>query len=277
MKLQHHARVLDLSQPRVMGVLNVTPDSFSDGGQWQSVDDSLFAVEAMVHDGVDIIDVGGESTRPGADPVSVQQELDRVIPVIEAIRARFTHWISLDTSTPEVMRAGVAAGADMINDVRGLQRAGALAAAADCQVPVGLMHMLGQPKTMQEQPHYDDVVREVADFLQQRCAVAMAAGIAPSQLLIDPGFGFGKTFTHNLSLLRSLDALVALGYPVLVGLSRKSMLGEITGKPVHQRLAASVAAALYAVHKGASIVRVHDVAATVDALKVWHHMQTLQD
>lgn len=259
-----------------MGVLNVTPDSFSDGGLWQSLDTALYAVEQMVAAGVDVIDVGGESTRPGADPVSVAQEMDRVVPVVEAIRQRFDQWVSLDTSTPEVMRAGVQAGADMINDVRALQRPGALQAAVECQVPVGLMHMLGEPKTMQQEPHYEDVVAEVADFLQARCQAAIAAGLLQEQLLLDPGFGFGKTFTHNLQLLQALDELCALGYPVLVGLSRKSMLGEITGKPVADRLAASVSAALYAVRQGAAMVRVHDVAATVDALKVWQRIDTMK-
>jgi dihydropteroate synthase len=272
LKLQHGHRQLDLTHARVMGVLNVTPDSFSDGGQWQGIDAALYAAEAMVVAGVDIIDVGGESTRPGDDPVSVQQELDRVVPVIEAIRQRFAQWVSVDTSTPEVMRASVQAGADMINDVRALQREGALSAAAACQVPIGLMHMLGQPKTMQIQPDYQDVVLEVSAFLQQRCAAAVQAGIAPAHLLVDPGFGFGKTLTHNLHLLRALDQICALGYPVLVGVSRKSMLGEITGKPVSERLAASVSAALFAVKQGAAIVRVHDVAATVDALKVWRSL-----
>jgi len=258
-----------------MGVLNVTPDSFSDGGQWQSMDAALYGVEQMVAAGVDIIDVGGESTRPGADPVSVEQELDRVVPIVRAIRQRFDHWISVDTSTPEVMHAGVRAGADMINDVRALQRPGALVAAAECQVPIGLMHMLGQPKTMQQEPHYDNVVTEVASFLQGRCQAAIAAGISQEQLFIDPGFGFGKTLTHNLQLLYALPELCALGYPVLVGLSRKSMLGEITGKPVAERLPASVSAALYAVQQGAAMVRVHDVAATVDALKVWQSIRTI--
>lgn len=269
LKLKQGTRVLDLNQPRVMGVLNVTPDSFSDGGQWQSLDAALYAVAEMVAAGVDIIDVGGESTRPGADPVTVQQELDRVVPVIAAIRERFDHWVSVDTSTPEVMREAVVAGADMINDVRALQREGALSAAAECRVPVGLMHMLGQPKTMQQEPNYENVVREVSEFLQQRCAAAVAAGVAQEHLFLDPGFGFGKTLTHNLQLLRALDQICAMGYPVLVGLSRKSMLGEITGKPVSERLAASLSAALYAVRQGAVMVRVHDVAATVDALKVW--------
>lgn len=272
MQLQQGLRVLDLNQTRVMGVLNVTPDSFSDGGHWQTKDAALFAVEAMINDGVDIIDVGGESTRPGADQVSVQEELDRVIPIVSAIRSRFDHWISLDTSTPEVMRAGVDAGADMINDVRALQREGALEAAVQCQVPVGLMHMLGQPKTMQDQPYYDDVVKEVTSFLEARCKVAMTASIPRTQLCIDPGFGFGKTLTHNLQLLRNLRSLCALGYPVIVGMSRKSMLGEMTGKPIAERMPASISAALYAAQQGAHIVRVHDVAATVDALKVWQHI-----
>lgn len=276
MKLQHGKRELNLNQPRIMGVINVTPDSFSDGGQWQSLDATLHAVAHMVEAGVDIIDVGGESTRPGAEPVTEQQELDRVIPVIAAIRERFEHWVSVDTSTPAVMREAVRVGADMINDVRALQREGALAAGAECQVPIGLMHMLGQPKTMQQQPHYQNVVQDVSVFLQQRCDAAIAAGVARKHLFVDPGFGFGKTLTHNGQLLRGLDQICALGYPVLVGLSRKSMLGEITGKPVSDRLAASLAAALYAVQQGAIMVRVHDVAATVDALKVWQWLDEVQ-
>lgn len=253
---------------RVMGILNTTPDSFSDGGRWHRRDRALRHALEMVAAGADIIDVGGESTRPGAQAVGLQEELDRAVPVIEAIAAESDVVISVDTSKPEVMRAAVAAGATMINDVMALRGDGALAAAAELGVPVCLMHMRGRPRDMQQAPHYDDVVGEVEAFLLRRASDCAAAGLSPQDLYLDPGFGFGKTLEHNLALFRALPRLCALGYPVLVGLSRKSMLGALTGKPVGERLAASVTAAVLAAHGGVAILRVHDVAETVDALKV---------
>jgi len=259
---------LDLSRPCVMGVLNVTPDSFSDGGDFFDVDRALRRAERMVEEGADILDIGGESTRPGAAPVSVHEEIERVVPVIEALAPRVSVPISIDTSKPEVMRAAVNAGAGMINDVRALREPGALEAAVEARVPVCLMHMQGEPRTMQAAPVYRDVVSEVRDFLHRRIQVCVRAGMAPEQVLVDPGFGFGKTLAHNLALLAGLAELCSLGPPVLVGLSRKSMLGTLTGKPVTERLAGSLAAAVLAVERGACLVRVHDVAATVDALRV---------
>jgi dihydropteroate synthase len=261
-------RALDLARPVVMGILNVTPDSFSDGGVFFSRDEAVRRVEQMAAEGADIIDVGGESTRPGARPVSEQEELDRIIPVIEAARDAVDLPVSVDTSKPEVMRAAVDAGAGMINDVCALRAPGALEAAAALRVPVCLMHMQGEPRTMQHQPQYRDVVAEVGDFLTARRQSCVDAGISAAQIVIDPGFGFGKTLDHNLLLLRHLDRLCALGAPVLVGLSRKSMIGAILDTAVADRVHGSVAAALIAVQKGASIVRVHDVRATRDALKV---------
>lgn len=259
---------------RVMGVLNTTPDSFSDGGLW---DDPRLAVRhalALVDAGADIIDVGGESTRPGASPVGVRQELDRVIPVIEGIAAGSDVTISVDTSKPEVMEAAVAAGAGLINDVYALREEGALETAARLSVPVCLMHMQGRPRDMQENPRYDDVVAEVEAFLLERAAACRAAGIPADRILVDPGFGFGKTLEHNIALFHALPRLCGAGYAVLVGVSRKAMLGALTGKPVEQRLAASVTAAVLAAAQGVSVLRVHDVAETVDALKVARALQT---
>lgn len=259
----------DLSVPRVMGILNVTPDSFSDGGRFNTVDAALGHAVRMVAEGADILDVGGESTRPGAAAVSLQQEMDRVLPVIERLRAELDVPISIDTSKPDLMRAAVDAGARMINDVAALRAPGAIAAAAAAGVPVCLMHMQGEPRTMQQAPQYRDVVADIIQYLGDRVAACEAGGIARERLLVDPGFGFGKTLEHNLALLRGLGELRSLGLPVLVGISRKSMLGAVTGRPVEERLAASVAAAVMAVERGARIVRVHDVAATVDALRLW--------
>jgi dihydropteroate synthase len=253
---------------RVMGILNATPDSFSDGGRWSSRDRALRHALDMIAAGADIIDVGGESTRPGSQDVAAAEELDRVVPVIEAIVAESDVPVSIDTSKPEVMEAAVSAGAAMINDVCALRAEGALETAARSGVPVCLMHMQGRPRDMQADPTYDDVVAEVGAFLTDRAKVCEAAGIAADRIFIDPGFGFGKTLDHNLELFRGLSELCRLGYPVLVGISRKSMLGAITGKPVDQRLAASVAAAVLAARRGAAVVRVHDVAETVDALKI---------
>ncbi len=255
-----------------MGILNVTPDSFSDGGRFVGRDSALRQAEQMLHDGASIIDIGGESTRPGAQAVCEQEELDRVIPVIEAV-AELGAAISVDTSKAAVMRSAVAAGAGMINDVNALLGEGTLATAARLDVPVCLMHMQGQPRSMQQQPVYGDVVEEVGAFLEQRAKACIAAGMAREHIVLDPGFGFGKTVQHNLQLLQKLEQLHKFAYPLLVGLSRKSMLGVVTGKPVAQRLAGSLSAAVIAAVKGAQIIRVHDVDATRDALKVVYATQ----
>nr|VFJ60009.1 MAG: Dihydropteroate synthase [Candidatus Kentron sp. FW]VFJ66526.1 MAG: Dihydropteroate synthase [Candidatus Kentron sp. FW] len=261
-----------------MGILNVTPDSFSDGGLFLHPDAAISQARKMVREGADIIDVGGESTRPGATPVSVQQELDRTIPIIEGIRAEIATMVSIDTSHPQVMREAVSAGAGMINDVRALRAEGAIDTAYELKVPICLMHMQGDPRTMQETPGYENIIEEVRDFLLTRVKACEKRGIPRHRLRIDPGFGFGKTLTHNLSLLAQLHRFVETGIPVLVGLSRKSMIGTILDKPVAQRLAGSLAAALVAAAKGAAIVRVHDVGATVDAIKILNavadHRQT---
>jgi dihydropteroate synthase len=254
--------------PAVMGVLNVTPDSFSDGGLFVGRDAALRQAEAMARDGAAIIDIGGESTRPGAADVPEQQELDRVLPVVEAVVNAVDVPVSVDTSKPAVMRAAVAAGAGMINDIRALRAEGALEAAVDLQRPVCLMHMQGQPRTMQHQPAYDDVVAEVAGFLAERVRACVAAGLDEKSIVVDPGFGFGKSPRHNVELLSNLRQLRTLGRPILVGLSRKSTLGELTGRDVGERMPASIAAAVIAVLEGAEIVRVHDVRETVDALRV---------
>ena len=257
-----------------MGVLNVTPDSFSDGGHYASRDTALRQGERLAAEGADILDVGGESTRPGSSGVSIQEEIDRVAPVIEALAARLALPLSVDTSKPEVMRAAVTAGAGLINDVQALRRPGALTTAAALAVPVCLMHMRGTPASMQEAPVYADPVAEVADFLCERVRVCEGAGIPPQRLILDPGFGFGKTLAHNLALLAGLGRLAELGLPLLVGLSRKSMIGALTGREVGDRLAGSLAAAVLAVERGAIVIRVHDVAATRDVVKVaWALMQ----
>lgn len=260
--------MLDLTQPSVMGVLNVTPDSFSDGGDHLRVADALSAAERMVEDGVAILDVGGESTRPGAAEVPVADEIARVVPVIKAL----AHWpvmVSIDSRKPAVMRAALDAGATMINDVAALRAGGALAVAASAAGPVCLMHMQGEPGTMQREPAYDDVVGEVCAFLQSRADAAEAAGVARARIVLDPGFGFGKTLAHNVALFQGLERVVALGYPVLVGVSRKSMLGALTGRDAPKdRVAGGLSAAALAVAAGASIIRTHDVAQTVDAVAV---------
>lgn len=251
-----------------MGVLNVTPDSFSDGGRFSDFETALDHARRMVAEGADIIDVGGESTRPGAVAVPEAEELARVVPLVEALRRELPQAvISVDTSKPAVMRAAVAAGASLINDVCALGAEGALAAAAGLDVPVCLMHMQGRPRTMQQDPAYDDVVGDIKAFLAARLAACERGGIGRGRILLDPGFGFGKTLEHNLSLLRHLPAFAELGCPLLVGMSRKSMIGALTGRPVDERLAGSLAAATLAAWQGAAIVRVHDVAATVDAVK----------
>jgi len=251
-----------------MGVLNVTPDSFSDGGSFHDPSVALARAREMVAEGADIIDIGGESSRPGANPVPVAEELQRVVPLIEALHGDLPVPISIDTSKPEVMRAAAAAGAGLLNDIYALRRPGALEAAAESGLPVCLMHMQGEPRTMQQEPAYRDVVREVSDFLAARRAACLEGGIAAEQILLDPGFGFGKRLEHNLALLHRLDALAELGAPLLVGMSRKSMIGDLVGRPVEARLHGSVAAAALAVWQGAAIVRAHDVAATVDAVRV---------
>lgn len=259
-------RVLSLDRPRVMGIVNVTPDSFSDGGGHADTDAAVAHALALIAQGADLVDIGGESTRPGADAVPLERELARVLPVIERLAAQCAVPISVDTRRPEVMRAAVAAGAGMLNDVSALAAKGALDAAAELGVPVVLMHMRGEPRTMQDAPHYADVVAEVHSFLAQRIFACEMAGIDKKRLIVDPGFGFGKTRAHNLALLANLQRFSDLGVPVLVGMSRKRLIGEITGRGLAERLHGSVAAALLAVERGASIVRVHDVAATVDAL-----------
>ena len=259
---------VDLRSALVMGILNVTPDSFSDGGRFIGHDDALRQAERMMAEGAAIIDVGGESTRPGAAPVGEQEELDRVVPIIEAIAARLPVSISVDTSKAAVMREAVSAGATMINDVLALRGAGALETAAACDVPVCLMHMQGEPRTMQRDPRYGDVVEEVASFLVERREACVAAGIPASRVVLDPGFGFGKSLRHNLLLMRSLRRFAALG-PVLVGVSRKSMIGALLDDaPVEERLIGSVALAAYAAANGAVILRVHDVRETVEAVRV---------
>jgi dihydropteroate synthase len=259
---------LDLTRPQVMGVLNVTPDSFSDGGRFVTPEASLAQARRMVAEGAAIIDVGGESTRPGAAPVSAEEELRRVIPVIAAIADELPVVISIDTRKPAVMRAAVAAGAGMINDVRALREEGAVALAAQLEVPVCLMHMQGEPRTMQAAPHYSDVVREIGDFLRQRVEACERGGIARRRLLIDPGFGFGKGLEHNLQLLNHLQEFSALALPMVVGVSRKSLIGAVVDVGVAERLYGSIALAAIAVWQGAAIIRAHDVGATVQAIEM---------
>jgi dihydropteroate synthase len=268
MQLRCGSTLLDLTLPKVMGVLNITPDSFADGGRFLRVDEALEHAQAMIEEGAAIIDVGGESTRPGAAIVSVEEELRRVIPVVEQLARSGRALVSVDTSTPEVMRAAAAAGATLINDVRALRRPGALAAVAALDVAVCIMHMQGEPQTMQQRPEYADVVTEVRDFLRTRAAVCEAAGIGRDRLAIDPGFGFGKTVAHNLALVRRLPEFVSLGQPVLMGMSRKSSIAAITGRADTDRVAGSLALAVMAVERGVHIIRAHDVAQTVDALKI---------
>lgn len=258
-----------------MGILNVTPDSFSDGGRFNRLDDAIRRAEQLIGQGADILDVGGESTRPGAEPVSEAIELDRTVPVIEAVRSRFDTPVSIDTSKPAVMAAAVAAGAGMINDVNALRAPGALETAAGLNVKVCLMHMQGQPRSMQQNPSYGDVVAEVRDFLLERAECCIAAGIKRDKILLDPGFGFGKSLTHNLLLLKHLDVLVDTAYPVAVGISRKSMIGRITGRETDERLAGGLAAALLALEAGTAVLRVHDVAETVDVVKVWQAVNSV--
>ena len=267
-------RSLALDRPRIAGIINVTPDSFSEGGAFSDAAAAIAHGLKLTEEGADLLDIGGESTRPRAGPVSEQEEIRRVVPVIEALARQVSIPISVDTSKPEVMRAAVAAGAGMINDVYALRQDGALDAAAELKVPVCLMHMLGEPRTMQDDPHYDDVVSDVRRFLAERIFACEMSGIDKKKIIADPGFGFGKTLEHNLALLRGLDQLAALGVPLMAGLSRKSMIGTLTGRDIKHRAAGSAAAALVAVQKGAMIVRVHDVTETRDALAVWHAVQS---
>ncbi len=272
--LQCGKHQLDLSRPHIMGILNITPDSFSDGGQYNTLDAALHRAGNMLEAGASLLDVGGESTRPGAKAVSPQQELDRVAPLVEALVKNFDCIVSVDSSTPQVMTESAALGAGLLNDVRALQREGALEAAAQTGLPVCLMHMRGEPQTMQDAPHYDDVAAEVAAFLQQRVDACVVAGISRERIVLDPGFGFAKTLQHNLELFSRLPELHALNLPLLVGMSRKSMVGSVLDKPVDQRLYGSLALAVMALERGGKIIRVHDVAQTMDALKMFEAVQT---
>ncbi|PRB79926.1 dihydropteroate synthase [Pseudomonas sp. MYb185] len=261
-------RELDLSRTHVMGILNITPDSFSDGGRYTRRDAALAHAEQMLAAGATLIDIGGESTRPGAALVSVQEEIDRVVPMVEAIKARFDTVVSIDTSTPEVISGSAAVGAGLINDIRALCRPGAMQAAVDSGLAVCLMHMQGDPQTMQQAPHYDSVLVQVNSFLEQRVQACLQAGIERNKLVLDPGFGFGKSLQHNLELFAAMPQLQPLDLPILVGVSRKSMIGQALDRPVDQRLPGGLALAVLAVTKGARIIRVHDVAETVDAVRM---------
>ncbi|MBT3136453.1 dihydropteroate synthase [Alteromonas sp. ALT199] len=267
---------IDLSQPHVMGILNVTPDSFSDGGKHASVNQALDHALRMIDEGATFIDIGGESTRPGAPNVSLQEELDRTIPVIEAVTKNSECVVSIDTSKAEVMRQAVQSGAGLINDVRALQEPGALQAAADAEVPVCLMHMQGQPRTMQDNPEYSDVVNDVSKFLIERASVCEEAGISRDKILFDPGYGFGKSLAHNYALVKHLPTLMSLGYPVLVGMSRKSMIGNLLNRKVEERLAGSLSLATIVAQMGAHIIRVHDVKETADAVNIVKMLNTIK-
>ena len=277
MILDCKGKSLDLTHPQIMGILNVTPDSFSDGGQFFGEDVALKQAKQMVADGATIVDVGGESTRPGATIVSVEREIERVIPVIEAIESEIDVVISIDTSKPEVMRAAIAAGAGLINDVQALRVNGALDAAFELEVPVCLMHAQGTPKTMQERPHYEDVVEEVINFLLERVEICEARGIKRDKLIVDPGFGFGKRARHNLRLMKYLEQIVHLDLPVLVGISRKSIIGELLNVPMEERLAGSLAMASLAVWKGAKLIRTHDVKETAQAVNLSNYVMQVKD
>ncbi len=268
MMITANNKSLDLSRPHVMAILNVTPDSFSDGGKYNSIELALAQVDKMIKAGVSIVDVGGESTRPGAPDVSLEEELRRVVPVIKAIREKYDVWISVDTSKAEVMRQAIDAGADLINDIRSLQEPGALEVAAEANLPICLMHMKGQPRTMQVDPHYDDLTGDVSAFLEERIAACEAAGIDKSQLILDPGFGFGKTIEHNYHMLAHLEKFHEFGLPILAGMSRKSMIFKLLDKPAAECTNASVVCATIAAMKGAQIIRVHDFEETIEAMKV---------
>lgn len=269
MKLTANNKTLDLSTPKIMGILNFTPDSFSDSGKFFQLDKALFQVERMLNQGASIIDIGGESTRPMAEEVTLEEELERVVPLVEAVRKRFDCWISVDSSKAQVMQEAAKVGMDLINDIRALQEPDALQTAVRLALPVCIMHMQGQPRTMQLNPHYDDVVADVLKFMQQRTEQCLASGIKKENLVWDPGFGFGKNVQHNYCLLQQFSVFCEQGYPVLAGISRKSMIGAVLDKPVEQRTVGSVVAALIAAMKGASILRVHDVDETADALNIW--------
>ncbi|APD86190.1 dihydropteroate synthase [Alteromonas sp. Mex14] len=274
--MQFGNKFIDLSKPQVMGILNVTPDSFSDGGKHADVNQALKHALQMVDEGASFIDIGGESTRPGAPEVSLQEELDRTIPVIEAVAKNASCVISIDTSKAEVMREAVSVGAGLINDVRALQEPGALEAASEAGVPVCLMHMQGQPRTMQNNPSYDDVVEDVAQFLLERAKACKASGIAQEKILFDPGYGFGKSLEHNYALVKHLPKLMDLGYPVLVGMSRKSMIGNLLNRKVDERLAGSISLATIVAQMGAQIIRVHDVKETADAVNIVKMLNTIK-
>ena len=274
--MQFGNKFIDLSKPQVMGILNVTPDSFSDGGKHADVNQALKHAIQMVDEGASFIDIGGESTRPGAPEVSLQEELDRTIPVIEAVAKNANCVISIDTSKAEVMREAVSVGAGLINDVRALQEPGALEAASEAGVPVCLMHMQGQPRTMQNNPSYDDVVEDVAQFLLERAKACKASGIAQEKILFDPGYGFGKSLEHNYALVKHLPKLMNLGYPVLVGMSRKSMIGNLLNRKVDERLAGSISLATIVAQMGAQIIRVHDVKETADAVNIVKMLNTIK-
>lgn len=276
MILTNKSKRLDLSTPQVMGILNVTPDSFSDGGKFNRIETAIEHAKQMIADGATIIDIGGESTRPGAPDVALEQELERVIPVIKALRSESDVWISIDTSKAEVMKQAAEAGADIINDVRALQEPGALQVAADTGLPICLMHMQGQPRTMQANPQYDDLLSDVGEFLQMRIQACAKVGIDKSKLILDPGFGFGKTLEHNYQLLEQLEKFHQFGLPILAGMSRKSMIFKLLEKAPDETLAGSIACAIIAAQKGAQIIRVHDVAQTVDAVKIINFMQKLK-
>lgn len=275
-KLKCGHKEINLAQPQVMGVLNVTPDSFSDGGKFIKPEQAILHAQVMVTAGAAIVDIGGESTRPGADEVSVEDEITRVVPVIEALVGEISVPVSVDTSKPEVMLAAVEAGASMINDVRALREPGALEAAVEANVPVCLMHMQGQPRTMQSNPQYNDVAGDIIDFFHQRIDAALNAGVTEDNIILDPGFGFGKTTEHNYTMLREFKRFTEMGFPLLAGLSRKSMIAAILDNPVEDRMPASIALAVLVVEQGANIIRVHDVKETVDALKMLEAMQSLE-
>ena len=270
MQLTSRNKNLDLSTPQVMGILNVTPDSFSDGGKFNRIDYALNHVESMLQAGTSIIDIGGESTRPGAQEVALNEELARVVPIIEAIRQRFDCWISIDTSKALVMKEAVNAGADLINDVRALQEPNALEVAAKANVPICLMHMQGQPRTMQHQPNYNHLIQDVSDFLSERISACENVGISRQQLILDPGFGFGKTLEHNYQMLAKFEQFHQFGLPVLAGMSRKSMIFNLLGKPPAECLAGSLACATIAAMKGAHIIRVHDAKETAEVMKIYN-------
>lgn len=273
MQLSANNKILDLTTPQIMGILNVTPDSFSDSGRFFRLDNALFHTEKMLQEGASIIDIGGESTRPNANAVSLDEELERVIPVVDAIHKRFDCWISVDTSKAKVMEEAGKVGMDLINDVRALREENALETAVKLNLPVCLMHMQGEPRTMQTDPHYENLVQDVQDFLQKRTDICLKAGIKQQNIMWDLGFGFGKTLAHNYQLLKNLAFFAQNPYPILLGVSRKSMIGNVLNKGVNDRLVGSVVAGLLGVQQGAKILRVHDVCATKDALQIWQTMQ----